>query len=163
MVFNQISFRLKSIKCVTEFANLMNELLVLKETTPLEEFIVTLIDRVGLKEPYEKDKSDDGQARLENINEMIAAVRDFALNHENATLEGYLENVSLVTDLDRASEADGFVTMMTLHSAKGLEFENVFIPGLEENIFPSMRSLNEENRLEEERLRCDNSAVLCNR
>ena len=141
-------------KCVTEFANLMNELLILKETTPLDEFIVTLIDKVGLKEPYEKDKSDDGQARLENINEMIAAVRDYAVNHENATLEGYLESIALVMDIDSMEESPDYVMLMTLHSSKGLEFPNVFIAGMEEGVFPSYRSLEDEERLEEERRLC---------
>ena len=67
---------------------------------------------------------------------------------EQPTLEAYLENVALVTDLDRAEDRSGYVTMMTLHSAKGMEFDNVFIPGMEEGIFPSARSLEEDNRLE---------------
>ena len=141
-------------KCVTEFANLLNELLVLKETTPLDEFIVTMIDKVGLKEPYEKDKSDDGQARLENINEMIAAVRDYAQQHENATLEGYLESVALVMDIDNMEEGTDYVMLMTLHSSKGLEFPNVFISGMEEGVFPSYRSLDDEEKMEEERRLC---------
>ncbi|MBQ6529085.1 MAG: DNA helicase PcrA [Clostridia bacterium] len=141
-------------KCVAEFANLMNELLVLKETMPLEDFIVTMIDKVGLKEPYEKDKSDDGQARLENINEMIAAVRDYAQHNENATLEGYLENVALVMDIDGMEESPDYVMLMTLHSSKGLEFPNVFISGMEEGVFPSYRSLEDEEKMEEERRLC---------
>jgi DNA helicase-2/ATP-dependent DNA helicase PcrA len=70
---------------------------------------------------------------------------------EEQTLEAYLENVSLVTDLDRAEGKSDYAVLMTLHSAKGLEFDNVFIPGMEEGIFPSARSVDADNRLEEER------------
>mgnify|MGYP002623383283 FL=1 len=141
-------------KCVTEFANLMNELLILKETEPLEQFITDMIDKVGLKEPYEKDKSDDGQARLENINEMIAAVREFARSNEGATLENYLESIALVMDIDNMDNSPDYVMLMTLHSSKGLEFPNVFIAGMEEGVFPSYRSLDDEKRMEEERRLC---------
>ena len=75
----------------------------------------------------------------------------FTVLDEQPTLESYLENVALVTDLDRAEEKSEYITLMTLHSAKGLEYDNVFIPGMEEGIFPSARSLEEDNRLEEER------------
>ena len=73
---------------------------------------------------------------------------------ENATLEDYLENVALVTELDQAEEEKQYVTLMTLHSAKGLEFPNVFITGMEEGIFPSGRSLMDEQRMEEEQRLC---------
>ena len=86
------------------------------------------------------------------MNEFRNGIREYAESEEEPTLEGYLENVSLVTDLDRETDAGrGWVTMMTLHSAKGLEFDNVFIPGMEENLFPSSRSVDDGNRLEEER------------
>ena len=136
---------------VSAFALLMTRLMALKETMNTEDFVNALIERTGLEEQYVQENTEEARARLENISEFRGSLHEYIESSDNPTLEGYLENVSLVTDLDRASEADGFVTMMTLHSAKGLEFENVFIPGLEENIFPSGRSLNEDNRLEEER------------
>ncbi len=141
-------------KCVAEFAALMNELLVLKETLPLDEFIVEMIDKVGLKEPYEKDKSDDGLMRLDNINEMISAVKQYAHETEGATLQNYLENIALVTDIDRMEEKPDYVMLMTLHSSKGLEFPNVFIAGMEESVFPSFRSLDDDEKIEEERRLC---------
>ncbi len=141
-------------KCVAEFASLMNELLVLKETEPLDVFVVTMIRKVGLKEPYEKDKSDEGQARVDNIDEMIAGVKRFVEENENATLQSYLENVALVTDIDHMEDHPDYVMLMTLHSSKGLEFPNVFISGMEENVFPSYRSLEDPERLEEERRLC---------
>ena len=138
-------------KCVTDFFTMMTLLSALKDTMPLEEFVDELIQRTGLREQYEKDTSDEARARTENMDEFMGAIHEFAEMSENPTLESYLENVALVTDLDRVEDDRGFVTLMTLHSAKGLEFQNVFISGVEENIFPSSRSLDNEARLEEER------------
>lgn len=136
---------------VSAFFSMMTLLGAMKECMGLLEFVDTLIEKTGLEEQYQKEDTDEALNRLENMNEFRNSLREYAENEENPTLESYLENVALVTDLDRAEDGKGYVTMMTLHSAKGLEFDNVFIPGMEENIFPSMRSVAEENRLEEER------------
>ena len=136
---------------VSAFFGMMTLLGAMKECMELTEFVDTLIEKTGLEEQYRKEDTDEARDRIGNIEEFRNSLREYAENEENATLEEYLENVSLVTDLDRDTDSRGFVTMMTLHSAKGLEFDNVFIPGMEENIFPSMRSLSEEDRLEEER------------
>ena len=104
-----------------------------------------------MEEQYRKEETDEALNRIENIQEFKGSVSEFAQMGEEPTLEAYLENVSLVTDLDRAEDRSGYVMLMTLHSAKGLEFDNVFIPGMEEGIFPSARSVDEDNRLEEER------------
>lgn len=138
-------------KCVTDFFILLTSLIALKDSMPLDQFVETLIEKSGLRKQYEKDSSDEAKARIENIEEFLGAVLEFTRMSENPTLESYLENVALVTDLDRAEDDRGFVTLMTLHSAKGLEFRNVFITGLEENIFPSLRGNMEETRVEEER------------
>lgn len=86
--------------------------------------------------------------------EFVGAVKEFEEKADNPTLTEYLENVSLVSDLDEMGEDGGAVTMMTLHSAKGLEFPNVFMVGMEENLFPSARSRDDESRMEEERRLC---------
>jgi hypothetical protein len=138
-------------KCVTEFFNLMTTLSAMKDTMDPEAFVTALIQMTGLEEQYAREDTEEAKSRVENIHELLGAVHEYVQMSENPTLEEYLENVSLVTDLDRETDSRGYVTMMTLHSAKGLEFDNVFIPGMEENIFPSMRSISEENRLEEER------------
>ena len=136
---------------VTGFFEMMSLLQAMKECLPLVDFVDAVIEKTGLEKQYLAEKTDEAQDRIDNMNEFRNSLREFAESEENPTLESYLENVSLVTDLDRERDSGGYVTMMTLHSAKGLEFENVFIPGVEENIFPSMRSLEDENRLEEER------------
>ena len=138
-------------KCVTEFFTMMTLLSAMKDTMPLEQFVETLISRTGLREQYVRENSDEARTRVENMDEFMGAIHEFAQLSENPTLEAYLENVALVTDLDRAEDERGYVTLMTLHSAKGLEFRNVFIAGMEENIFPSFRSAEDETRMEEER------------
>ena len=144
-----LSSRAKS--SVGAFFSMMTLLGAMKEAMGLVEFVDLLIEKTGLEEQYRKEDTDEAVDRIENMNEFRNGIREYAENEEEPTLEGYLENVSLVTDLDRENDSRGYVTMMTLHSAKGLEFDNVFIPGMEENLFPSMRSIEEENRLEEER------------
>ena len=136
---------------VTEFFRMMTMLCAMKESMTLEEFTDTLIRMTGLEEQYRREDTEESLNRIENIQEFRGSVHEFAAMGEDPTLEGYLENVALVTDLDRADGRDGYATLMTLHSAKGLEFGYVFIPGMEEGIFPSARSLDEEKRLEEER------------
>ena len=135
---------------VTAFFQLITMLTAMKECMELEEFVDFLIEKTGLEEQYRKEDTDEALNRIENIQEFRGSIREFAQMGEEPTLEAYLENVSLVTDLDRA-ERGSYVLLMTLHSAKGLEFDNVFIPGMEEGIFPSARSVDDDNRLEEER------------
>ena len=136
---------------VTEFFRMMTMLCAMKESMELEPFVEELIRITGLEEQYRKEDTDEAMSRIENIQEFRGSIHEFAQLSEEQTLESYLENVALVTDLDRAEDRSGYVTLMTLHSAKGLEFDHVFIPGMEEGIFPSARSMEEDNRLEEER------------
>lgn len=138
-------------KCVGDFFMLMTLLCAKKETMPLADFVADMIESTGLRAEYEKEDSEDARSRVENIQEFLGAVNEFAAANQDAKLEDFLENISLVTDLDNQEDQRGYVTLMTLHSAKGLEFPDVFITGLEEGIFPSGRSLSDESRLEEER------------
>ncbi len=141
-------------KCVGDFFQLMTMLVAMKEALPLADFVKLLIEKTGLMEQYQKEDTEESRARVENIQEFLGAVEEFARADENATLEDYLENVALVTDLDRVEGNKGYVTLMTLHSAKGLEFPTVFMTGMEEGVFPSGRSLMDEPRMEEERRLC---------
>lgn len=141
-------------KCVTEFGELMNELVMARDEMELLEFVKHLIARTGLKSQYEKDQSDEGKARIENIDEFLGAVAEFAKASDNPTLDEYLENVALVSDLDNAEFGGKAVTLMTLHSSKGLEFPCVFMTGMEEGIFPTSRSLQNDEGMEEERRLC---------
>ncbi|MBQ8556477.1 MAG: DNA helicase PcrA [Clostridia bacterium] len=141
-------------KCVTDFFMLMTMLMAMKEAMPVNEFVSMLVEKTGLLEQYKKEDTDEARSRVENIQEFLGAVEEYTKATENPTLEDYLETVSLVTDLDNAENDRGYVTLMTLHSAKGLEFPNVFMTGLEEGIFPSSRSLMDDGRMEEERRLC---------
>jgi DNA helicase-2/ATP-dependent DNA helicase PcrA len=117
-----------------------------KETTAHPRLAETILEESGYIDALRLDKGPTSQTRLENLKELVQSMGAFD------TLEAYLEHVSLVTDLDRAA-GDDAVQIMTLHSAKGLEFPLVFLPGWEEGVFPSQRSLDEngEKGLEEER------------
>lgn len=101
-------------------------------------------------------ESDDPQAqsREENLGELLSVAKDFITTHPGEGLAEFLEQVALVNDVDGYEETDDKVTLMTMHSAKGLEFPIVFLPGMDEGIFPGVRSLMEESRLEEERRLC---------
>ena len=117
-----------------------------KDSLPPADFARMVLDESGYTEMWQKDKSPDAGGRLENLKELVVAIEEFD------TLSGFLDHIALVMDNDTPNE-EGEVTLMTLHGAKGLEFEVVFLPGWEEGIFPSQRSLDENGGLglEEER------------
>lgn len=120
--------------------------------------VVDLVDRVIKESGYraELEGSDDPQdeARLENIKEFVSVAKDFALGELEETLENFLSQVALVSDIDQAELGESRVTLMTLHSAKGLEFPVVFMAGMEEGLFPHSRTLMNEEEIEEERRIC---------
>lgn len=141
-------------KSVEKFSELMMSMTMMTESMKLTELVQYVIDTAGLESQYAKEDSDEARARVENIREFVGAVAEFEEKADNPSLTEYLENVSLVSDLDEMGTDGGAVTMMTLHSAKGLEFPNVFMIGMEENLFPSMRSRDDQARMEEERRLC---------
>ncbi|MDY7024481.1 MAG: 3'-5' exonuclease, partial [Cyanobacteriota bacterium] len=98
--------------------------------------------------------TDEAEIRLENIKELTNAVAQFQEDYEDSTLAGFLSSASLASDLDNLEEGEQAVSLMTLHSAKGLEFPIVFLVGLEQGLFPNFRSLNDPLALEEERRLC---------
>ncbi len=117
-----------------------------REETPHNELAEIVLDESGYTEMWQKERSADAAGRLENLKELVRSMEEF----EN--LQGFLEHVALVMDADGGADADA-VSIMTLHSAKGLEFDTVFLPGWEEGLLPHQRSLDEQGRagLEEER------------
>ena len=131
-------------KSVNDFSSLIVSLLLAKETLPLSEFVQKVIDDSGLIAQYQKEENEENQARIENIREFMGAVTEFEQKSEDKSLFAFLENVALVTELDNQDSAPSFVTMMTLHSAKGLEYDAVFMSGMEEGIFPSARAMQED-------------------
>lgn len=129
------------------------------EEMPLHEQVAHVINNVGLIEFYEKEKGEKAQARIENIEELVTAARGFEYDPSELEipmdeLTAFLTHAALEAGEGQASEWDDCVQLMTMHSAKGLEFPLVFIVGMEEGLFPSQRSLEEEGKLEEERRLC---------
>lgn len=142
-------------KCVESFRDMMDELNEKRKALPLGDFVKLMLDETGLVREYAESADEDMLAKRDNLLEFLGAVNEFAEKSEDASLEAYLENVALVTDLDMQEDAPQFVTLMTLHSAKGLEYRAVFIAGMEDGLLPSMRAKSEgEGRLEEERRLC---------
>jgi DNA helicase-2/ATP-dependent DNA helicase PcrA len=117
-----------------------------RDNLPHTQLAEIVLDESGYTEMWQKDRSADAAGRLENLKELVRSMEEF----EN--LQGFLEHISLVMDNEKAAEADA-VSIMTLHAAKGLEFDTVFLPGWEEGLFPHQRALDDQGRagLEEER------------
>jgi len=141
------------------FLDLIDELKAASDEMSLHQQVDHVVHNVGLIEYYEKEKTEKAQARVENIEELITAARGF--DYDPAELEipmdeltAFLTHAALEAGEGQAAEWDDCVQLMTLHSAKGLEFPLVFMVGMEEGLFPSQRSLEEEGKLEEERRLC---------
>jgi len=139
---------------VTKFALLLEDLNEAREMMQPDEFLRHVIEKTGYEEQYKQSDNDENRSRLENIAELETAVREYIAREPEGGLEGFLENVALVTDLDSMDDNMQVLTLMTLHSAKGLEFETVFLIGMEDGIFPTSRSLFDEEKMEEERRLC---------
>ncbi|MBQ8569210.1 MAG: UvrD-helicase domain-containing protein [Oscillospiraceae bacterium] len=144
----------KKSAALTKLAGIFDLLTEAAENGPLDSLIDLLLDKTGYGTML-KNLGDEGSARLENINELKSSVAEYVKSMEEAgeipELSGFLEEIALYTDIDRMDTDADAVCMMTVHSAKGLEFPVVFIAGMEEGIFPGIRSLDTPDELEEER------------
>ncbi len=136
-----------------KFYEIYRELCDLSVTLPLDEFAGEVVKKSGY-EAMLKAQKEEGQTRLENLGQLISSVKTYVdQNGEDATLAGFLEEVALISDLDSYDQDADSVTMMTIHSAKGLEFPYVFVVGMEDGVFPGdMARYNEEDMEEERRL-----------
>ena len=141
----------RALTAVTGFSNLLVELTGEMMDVPLSDFIGTLIEKTGILKQYENGKDTEDASRVENIQELVSAVAEYDRQYPGEGALGFLENVALVTDTDNIGEKASAVTLMTLHSAKGLEFPTVFLAGLEEGIFPIARAMFDDAQMEEER------------
>ncbi|MBI4608933.1 MAG: UvrD-helicase domain-containing protein [Candidatus Rokubacteria bacterium] len=137
-----------------EFARLIADLGARKAAVPVPQFIDEVLTASGYREALKQERTAEAEERLENLEELVAAAEEFQRARGEATLEAFLDTVSLVSDVDELPEERGAVTLMTLHSAKGLEFPVVFLTGMEEGVFPHIKSLNDIEELEEERRLC---------
>ncbi len=150
-VFEVIDIKERIQKNVKAFRLLLEKYIGLKDSLSAGELARALVDELGILRMYKEENSSDSQARIENINQLLAALNEFSEANKNAKLEEFLEEVSLINDVDNYEEEQNSVTMLTVHSAKGLEFPVVFISGCEEDIFPLSNRFMTEASLEEER------------
>jgi len=139
------------VKQIEAFTTLIRHFQKLSEEFSVAGLLKHVIAESGYKEFLLEDKSPEGEARLQNIQELITVADKYEGLEPRVALSTFLEEITLMTDLDDVDESQNSVTLMTLHSAKGLEFPVVFITGLEEGIFPHSRTLFEPQELEEER------------
>ena len=145
----------KSAAKLMQFAALVEGLAQLvDEGMPLPEFYEEVMNRTGYIAMLESKPTEENKTRLENIRELKSSINAYVQNAESPTLAGFLEEIALYTDLETYNEGDDAVVMMTMHSAKGLEFPHVFLVGFEDGLFPSMRSIGEREEMEEERRLC---------
>ncbi|HAY34875.1 MAG TPA: 3'-5' exonuclease [Ignavibacteria bacterium] len=158
----QIFDVLKNIASVTELSSKVKNLLVevnnyiykyqyLQEEIPLKEMVNSVLDEIGILRTLRLENTVESEERIGNIQELLSAVAEFSDTEDEPTLELFLQKVSLVADIDNLDNQKNAVTLMTIHSAKGLEFPVVFITGLEEGLFPVIGATMYEDELEEER------------
>ena len=140
----------KKKTALKKFAELWETLITAEREQPLEQFLDTILEKTGYHGMLES-MGEEGTFRLENIEELKTSILTYQNEAEEASLGGFLEEISLYTDVDKYEPDQDTVMLMTVHSAKGLEFRNVFLVGMEQGVFPGNRSLSTPQDLEEER------------
>ncbi len=141
----------KAVSNIKEFVKLISGLMAAAEVKMPSEVLRELLDKSGYIDSLQKEGDEDSLTRVENIRELLSATMDFEGKNPEANLQQFLEQMALMSDLDNLENEVEAVVLMTLHSAKGLEYPVVFMSGMEEGVFPSSRSYFEEHQMEEER------------
>ncbi len=134
-----------------EFVALIEELKAKKEELTISELLKEVLNKSGYTKALELENSVEAESRIQNLEELVTVAVEFEEQEADNTLNDFLEGITLSSDVDNLEETDDMVTLMTLHSAKGLEFPVVFLVGMEEGIFPGYKSIGEPKELEEER------------
>ena len=137
-----------------EFVETIEEFSVNKEKMTISELVKNILNKTGYKKALELENTIEAENRIENLEEFLTVTMEFEEEYADNSLAEFLESITLSSDIDEMEESEESVTLMTLHSAKGLEFPAVFLVGMEEGIFPSYRSIGEPKELEEERRLC---------
>lgn len=150
-VFEVIEVKERIQKNVKGFKLLLNKYIELKDQLSLSELTSALVDELGILRMYKEENTQDSKARFENVQELLHGINEFSKENPKATIDDFLAEVSLVAGIDQYDEQNNAITMMTIHSAKGLEFPVVFISGLEEDIFPLNPKFDSDSQIEEER------------
>jgi DNA helicase II / ATP-dependent DNA helicase PcrA len=144
----------RSSKPMAEFAAMMEKFIDIKEKLSVTSLVEEILAKTSYIDELRVEKTPEADARIENLKEFLSVTKEYDQTSEDKSLEGFLAEVSLVADIDSLPEGEEAVIMMTMHSAKGLEFPVVFIAGLEEGIFPHNRAILENQEMEEERRLC---------
>lgn len=145
----------RQLKALREFQSLVERLVSRLTDQSVPDVVSALLHETGYVAQLEEEGTPEALSRIENLQELISAAQDFVQRSEDASLQGFLDMVSLLTDVDEGmKDIRGKVTLMTLHMAKGLEFPIVFITGMEEGVFPHGRAYTDPEELEEERRLC---------
>jgi DNA helicase-2/ATP-dependent DNA helicase PcrA len=150
---NQLGLGPKQTSALIDFARLLEVLGRAKESESLPELIELTIKKSGY-ESFLDDGTITGEDRIENVRELLSVAQEYVAEHGGSDLEGFLEEVALIADIDNWNPDEEAITLMTLHAAKGLEFKAVFMAGMEENLFPHANSAWDQEQLEEERRLC---------
>lgn len=137
-----------------DLAGIIFELMNLANEAPVEDLIDRVLRDTGYLEELENERTPQAQSRIDNLHELISMAQEFAASEEENNLENFLAHVALVSDIDDTELGEDAITLMTLHSSKGLEFPVVFLVGMEEGLFPHARTLMDETEIEEERRLC---------
>ena len=138
-------------KAIDQFKSFMKKYVSLRAKVSLSELARSMVDDLGILRTYKEEGTAESMGRWENIQELLSAITEFIDEHPDGTLEAFLEEVSLVADIDSWDETRNVVTLMTLHASKGLEFPVVFVSGIEEGLLPFYSNTIERGELEEER------------
>jgi len=145
---------LRCSNAITNFVALIADLNAMKDSMPVSELMKKVLELTGYEAELMKDKSPENESRLENIYEFIGVAKEFETEEADNSLADFLDSIALVADVDNLDDNTEAVTLMTMHNAKGLEYPVVFIVGMEEGLFPSKRSMDEDKGVEEERRLC---------
>ena len=145
----------KSAAKLMQFVIMLEELAALVDGgMNLPEFYDEVMRRTGYAEALELKPMEENKTRLENVKELRSSILSYCENADTPTLAGFLEEIALYTDIEQYNDSEDAVVMMTMHSAKGLEFPNVFLVGFEDGLFPGMRAIGDAEEMEEERRLC---------
>ncbi|WP_373898040.1 DNA helicase PcrA [Haloimpatiens sp. FM7315] len=144
----------RNINSINKFTSLLNSFMSYREHMPVSELIEDILDKTGYLDELTKSNTIEDKARIENLKELVSAAVEFENNNEDKSLFAFLEQVTLVSDIDNFDGDADSVVLMTVHSAKGLEFPIVFMVGMENGIFPGVASLNDFSQMEESRRLC---------
>jgi len=148
---DKMDIRGKQSDALHKFYNIIIKYHELRKKLSASELARSLVEEVGILSHFKESKEPDAKDRFDNVAELLTSIEDFSARNPEAELSTFLEDVSLQTDIDHWNDSNNRVTLMTIHSSKGLEFPVVFIAGMDEGLFPLFNSLDDKNELEEER------------